>query len=165
MAGRSDSDSSPQFENLLARLRAFLARRHEFDLMTPWEVDEIAHELNLSAADLRTLAREKGSPELLSKRLEYAGLSEAELAASHTDVLRDLQRVCGLCCEKARCAADLASERRVSPASYCPNELTLTALTLDANGARHGAGIDVDQMAADAIVASVTSSHPRKAST
>lgn len=95
MADRPVSNSSPQFESLVARLRAFLARRHEFDLMTAREVDEIAHELNLPASDLRALARGRGSPELLYKRLKHAGLSEQALASSHSDVLRDLQRVCG----------------------------------------------------------------------
>ncbi|MHC2256447.1 hypothetical protein [Bradyrhizobium embrapense] len=165
MTDRSEGSSSPQFESLLARLRAFLARRHEFDLMTPREVDEIAQELNLSTPDLRALAREQGSPELLGKRLEHAGLSEQTLASSHCDVLRDLQRVCGLCQEKARCADDLARERRASPARYCPNEMTLTALSRGAGGTRYGTGIDADQAAGSETVISLTSSHPKRAST
>ncbi|WP_155262656.1 MULTISPECIES: hypothetical protein [Bradyrhizobium] len=165
MTDRSEGNSSPQFESLLARLRVFLARRHEFDLLTAREVDEIAHDLNLSTPDLRALAREQGLPELLSKRLEHAGLSEQMLASSHCDVLRDLQRVCGLCREKARCAEDLARERRASPAKYCPNEMTLTALSRGASGARHGTGIDTDQAAGSETVISLTSSHSKKAST
>ncbi|WP_172646819.1 hypothetical protein [Bradyrhizobium elkanii] len=165
MTDRSAGNSSPQFKNLLARLRAFLVRRHEFDLLTAREIDEVAHELNLPTSDLRALAREQGSPELLSKRLDHAGLSEQMLASSYCDVLRDLQRVCGLCREKARCAADLARERRASPARYCPNELTLTALSRGASSARHGAGIDADQVAGGEIVVSMTPPHPKKAST
>lgn len=165
MSDRSNSNSSPQFESLLGRLRAFLSRRREFDLMTAREVDEIAHELNLPTPDLRALARGRGSPELLNKRLEHAGLSERALASSHSDVLRDLQRVCGLCREKTRCAADLARERRASPAKYCPNELTLTALSRGVSAERHGAGIDPDQAAASEIVVSIASSHQRKVST
>lgn len=165
MADRSDSNSSPRFENLLARLRAFLSRRHEFDLLTAREVDEIAHELNLPASDLRALARGRGSPELLNKRLEHAGLSEAALASSNSDVLRHLQRVCGLCRETTRCAADLARERRASPARYCPNELTLTALSRGVVAKRPGAGIDANQAIGGEIVVSMTSSHPKKAST
>ncbi|WP_194460749.1 hypothetical protein [Bradyrhizobium sp. CCBAU 53421] len=165
MTDRSEGNSSPQFESLLARLRAFLARRHEFDLLTPREVDEIAHELNLSTPDLRALAREQGSPKLLSKRLEHAGLSEQTLASSHCDVLRDLQRVCGLCREKVRCAEDLARERRASPAKYCPNEMTLTALSRGAGGMRRGVGIDADQATGREIVVSMTPSHSKKAST
>lgn len=167
MADRSDSNSSPQFESLLSRLRAFLGRQHEFDSMSAREVDEIAHELNLPTSDLRALARRRGSPELLRKRLEHAGLSEEALASSNSDVLRDLQRVCGLCRETTRCAADIARERRASPAKYCPNELTLVALTRDVSSERHGAGIDADQAAASEIVVSMasSSSSPKKAST
>ncbi|MCC8978362.1 hypothetical protein [Bradyrhizobium acaciae] len=165
MSDRSDGNSSPQFESLLGRLRGFLSRWREFDLMTDREVDEIARELNLSTSDLRMLAREQGSPELLRKRLEHAGLSEQQLASSHCDVLRDLQRVCGLCHEKPRCAADLARERRASPAKYCPNEMTLTALSRGAGAKRHGAGIDAGQQAASEIVVSMPSAHPKKAST
>ncbi|WP_157860919.1 hypothetical protein [Bradyrhizobium viridifuturi] len=165
MADRPDSNSSPQFESLLSRLRAFLSRQREFDLMSAREVDEIAHELNLPTSDLRALARRGGSPELLKKRLEHAGLSEEALALSNSDVLRDLQRVCGLCRETARCAADIARERRASPAKYCPNEFTLVALTRDVSVERRGAGIDADQAAAREIVISMASSPPKKAST
>ncbi|MCA1400490.1 hypothetical protein [Bradyrhizobium sp. BRP56] len=165
MGDRSAGNNSPQFESLLARLRAFLARRHEFALLTAREVDEIAHELNLSTPDLRALARQQGSPELLRKRLEHAGLSEQMLASSYCDVLRDLQRVCGLCREKTRCAEDLARERRASPAKYCPNEMTLTALSRGASGMRHGTGIDVDQAPGSETVTSLTSSHPKKVPT
>jgi|GEM_PF-690502 len=163
MVIQSGSNTSPQFESLLGRLRSFLSRRHEFALMDAHEVDEIARELGLSTSDLRALAREPGSPELLRKRLEHAGLSVQELARSHSDVLRDLQRVCGLCRDKALCAADLARERRASPARYCPNEFTLSALAREASGAH--AAVDVDQSGGAAAVVSLASSHPRKAST
>lgn len=165
MADRSDSNNSPQFESLLNRLRAFLSRRNEFDLMTAREVEEIAHELNLPASDLRALARGRGSPELLKKRLAHAGLSEEALASSNCDVLRDLQRVCGLCRETTRCAADIARERRASPARYCPNELTLNALSRGVSTRQHDAEIDVDQAAGCEIVVSKAASHPGKAST
>ncbi|MES5485234.1 hypothetical protein QMZ05_21005 [Bradyrhizobium sp. INPA03-11B] len=151
--------------SLVARLRAFLARRDEFDLLTAREVDTIADELNLPTSDLRALARGRGSPELLNKRLEHASLSEKALASSNSDVPRDLQRVYRLCREKRRCAADRARERRASPARYCPNELTLTALGHGAGAKRHGAGIDADQAADREIVVFITSTQPKKAST
>ncbi|MBR0934223.1 hypothetical protein [Bradyrhizobium jicamae] len=134
-------------------------------MMTAQEVDEIARELSLSAADLRSLASEPGFPELLQKRLEHAGLSEEALAVSHPDVLRDLQRVCGLCRDKPRCAADLARERRASPARYCPNEFTLTALGREAGANRGASAVDADQSYNAASVVSLTSSQPKKATT
>ncbi|WP_136626314.1 hypothetical protein [Bradyrhizobium macuxiense] len=80
-------------------------------------------------------------------------------------MLRDLQRIFGLCREKTFCSADLTRERRANPARYCSSELTLTALGRGAGAKRQGAGFDVDQAADSEIVVSMTSSHPEKAST
>ena len=163
MTIRSNDNSSPRFESLLGRLRRFLSRGQEFALMTAQEVDEIARELNLSSSDLRNLAGESGRREMLLRRLEHAGLSEEALASLHPDVLRDLQRVCSLCGEKAHCAADLARERRASPAKYCPNELTLTALSRESGPS--ASPIDVDQSRDAGTVIFLASSHQQKATT
>ncbi|WP_137483182.1 hypothetical protein [Bradyrhizobium elkanii] len=96
--------------------------------MSPQDIDAIARELNLSTSAFRTLAQSPGSPELLSKRLALAGFFEHALAARHGDVLRDLQRVCGLCQVKARCAANLETKKFRNPLEDCPNEQTLRAL-------------------------------------
>ncbi|WP_420969750.1 hypothetical protein [Bradyrhizobium sp. B120] len=102
--------------------------------MSPQDVDAIARELNLSTSAFRTMAQSPGSPELLSKRLALAGFSEKALAARHGDVLRDLQRVCGLCQAKARCAAAVEREMFASPLKDCPNEQTLLALGREIDG-------------------------------
>ena len=114
---------------LVNRAREGASSRRELERLSPEERGEIARELNVSESELGRAARWPVSPELLSQRIEHAGLSEQELAASHGDVLRDLQRVCSLCSEKSRCASDLDQGRRASPAKYCPNELTFRALT------------------------------------
>ncbi|MGY4319679.1 hypothetical protein ACVWW1_009006 [Bradyrhizobium sp. JR3.5] len=114
--------------NLLSRLRASMSRTAELAYLSPQDIDAIARELNLSTSDFRRMAQSPGSPELLSKRLTLAGFSENTLAACHGDVLRDLQRVCGLCQTKARCAADLERHKSVDPLKGCPNEQTLRAL-------------------------------------
>lgn len=117
-----------RFRNLLSRLRASLSRTSELACLSPQDIDAIARELNLSTSAFRTLAQSPGSPELLSKRLALAGFSEHALAARHGDVLRDLQRVCGLCQAKARCAANLQTGKYRNPLKDCPNEQTLRAL-------------------------------------
>ncbi len=117
-----------RLRNLLSRLRASLSRTSELAYLSPQDVDAIARELNLSTPAFRALAQSPGSPELLSKRLALAGFSEGALAACHGDVLRDLQRVCGLCQGKARCAADLQTGKYRNPLKDCPNEHTLRAL-------------------------------------
>jgi hypothetical protein len=99
---------------------------HRLDAL---EMEAIARELNLSTAEFGALRFAPSGPlESLSRRLSHAGLSEAALAASHGDVLRDLRRVCTQCPAESRCARDLARERRATPSKYCPNEQTLRAL-------------------------------------
>ncbi len=93
--------------------------------MSSHDIDAIARELSLSTSAFRRMAQSPGSPELLSKRL---GFSENALAARHGDVMRDLQRVCGLCRAKARCAADAGKEKYTGLPDDCPNEQTLRAL-------------------------------------
>ncbi|MCP1854312.1 MULTISPECIES: hypothetical protein [unclassified Bradyrhizobium] len=99
------------------------------------DIDAIARELNLSTSDFRKMAQSPGYPERLSKRLALAGFSENALASRHGDVLRDLQRVCGLCQTKIRCAADLERYKSVNPLKGCPNEHTLRALAREIGSA------------------------------
>jgi len=121
------------FKNLLRRLRASLSQQSELAYLSRQDIDFIARELNLSTSDFRALAQSPSLPELLSKRLARAGISEESLASSQGDVLRDLQRVCGLCHAKARCAASLKREKPASAVKYCPNEATLRALAREAD--------------------------------
>ena len=98
------------------------------------ELESIAHELNMSPAELGALVlMSSDSLESLSRRLSHADISEARLAASQPEVLRDLRRVCSQCTSKARCARDLKRERRATPSQYCPNEHTLQALVREAH--------------------------------
>jgi Family of unknown function (DUF6455) len=125
------------FGNLYHRLRGAKARRNETQRLATEEMEAIARELNLSRAELGTLAfKPPGSLWSLERRLSHAGLSEEALAGSHGDVLRDLRRVCSRCPSKARCARDLKHERRATPAKYCPNEQTLRALADEARPIR-----------------------------
>lgn len=117
------------FGSLTDRIRGVLARWNEMQRLDSREIEAIARELNLSRTEFAALTfRRPDSLRSLSRRLSHAGLSEDVLAASHSDVLRDLRRVCSQCSSTARCARDLNRERRASPAKYCPNEQTLRAL-------------------------------------
>lgn len=123
-----------RFGGLLGRFKGAAFRWNEMQGLDSQELGLIAHELNLTVAELNTLA---GAPsrsvELLDKRLAHAGLSADELAASCGDVVRDLRRVCAQCDFKSRCARDLGRERRATPSKYCPNEQTLRALSYEAS--------------------------------
>jgi len=115
--------------NLLDRLQGAISRRNELQRCDRQELESIARELNMSPAELGALTlMPSASLESLSKRLSYAGISETRLAASQSEVLRDLYRVCSQCTCAARCARDLMRGRRAAPSEYCPNEQTIQAL-------------------------------------
>lgn len=118
---------------LLDRFKSAISRWNEMRRFDRREIESIARELNLSPAELGALASMPASSiESLNKRLSHVGLSDARLAASRPEVLRDLRRVCSLCTSRARCARDLRRERRATPSKYCPNDQTLQALAREA---------------------------------
>jgi hypothetical protein len=118
--------------NLLGRFRNAVSWQRETQYLDRGEFEAIARELNLSAAELRTLIFvPSGSLGQLSKRLSHEGLCEDELAASEGDVLRDLRRGCSQCQSRARCARDVQCERWAALSKYCPNEQTLQALAAE----------------------------------
>ena len=126
----------PFLARCLDRFRSAVARWNEVQRLDSREMEAIAHELNLSKAELNALIFAPPSAgRSLSKRLSHAGLSEAGLAASHADVLRDMRRVCSQCSYQGRCSRDLKHGRRATPAKYCPNEQTLRALADEAHQA------------------------------
>jgi hypothetical protein len=107
-----------------------MSRWDEMGALSSHEIEEIARDLHVSTSDLLSLSRQSpGSVVLLDRRLVQSGLSRDDLTARRGDALRDLERVCGLCRAKDRCAKDLEAASEVEQApQYCPNELTLRAL-------------------------------------
>ena len=92
------------------------------------ELSCIAHELGISSAELRVLAKhDKNAADLLYRRME-----QLRLDRNHVDiaVLRDLQRCCSNCNLKQLCAHELEDKPKGATwPQYCPNEQTLVALT------------------------------------
>ena len=123
------------FVNLAQRfieaLKNWVRRRACINEVTKLDSEElscIAHELGVSAAELRVLANsDKTAADLLYRRME-----QLRLDRNHVDiaVLRDLQRCCSNCGLKQLCAHELEDKPKgaVWP-KYCPNEQTLVALT------------------------------------
>jgi hypothetical protein len=102
-----------------------LARWNEINRLSASEIEEISRDLHLATPEFVSLAcRVPSSTALLDRRLAQSGLSAPSLAG-RGDVMRDLQRLCGLCTAKSRCAADPGARKR---AAYCPNAPTLRAL-------------------------------------
>ena len=125
------------FGSLFTRAKSTFSKWREVSRLDSREIEAVARDLNISSAELVSLMfTPSESLDQLNKRLAYAGFSEAALAASHPDELRDLRRVCGRCVEKRRCARDIRHKRMATPSKYCPNELTLRMLAREARQAR-----------------------------
>lgn len=117
------------FGNLFRRVKTIFSRWDEANRLDSHEIEAVARDLNISSAELVALMlTPSGSSDQLDRRLAYAGLSDAALAASHPDELRDLRRLCGQCVEKRRCTRDIRHKRMATPSKYCPNESTLRLL-------------------------------------
>jgi hypothetical protein len=94
------------------------------------ETDHIAHDLGVTAPELRALAGKwPDSADLLNRRLAALKLDPGEIRHSDPGVLCDMQRVCTMCRNGDVCEHDLA--RNPSDPNwhdYCPNVSTLDAL-------------------------------------
>jgi hypothetical protein len=102
----------------------------ELDRCGSDEAEHIAHDVCVSASELRALAgRWPDTTNLLSRRLSALGIDETAVARREPGVLRDLKRVCSLCSETSYCKHDL-SRNPSDPVwqAYCPNVMTLQAL-------------------------------------
>src|SRR3954447_8888930 len=94
------------------------------------EFAQIARDLNLSPAELHAISiGSNQSAGLLNRRMAEFGLSPEVVKSQHPEVSRDLERVCGMCSSKKRCASEFG-QRGPDPSrpAYCPNTQTLQAL-------------------------------------
>jgi hypothetical protein len=99
------------------------------------EVERIAGDLGMSAAELRTLASHgPNAAELLNRRMAALRIDPDRVGSLDPFMLRDLQRLCTTCTNRKRCARDLAdaagdlAENRQDWQDYCPNAATLNML-------------------------------------
>jgi hypothetical protein len=94
------------------------------------EVERIAKDIGMPASEIRQLA--SGGPEsaeLLLRRMAALDLDRKDVAQTHPQTFRDLQRICTLCESHRQCARDLTRDSG-DPGweEYCPNVATLRAL-------------------------------------
>lgn len=104
------------------------------------EVDRIARDIGVSAAELRQLARlGSDSADQLLQRMTALKLNPDVVADAVPPTFQDLQRICSLCDHHKRCQHDMASDV-AAPAweSYCPNAATLKVLMTMPWPARRG---------------------------
>jgi hypothetical protein len=94
------------------------------------EFAQIARDLNLSPPELYAISTGGNqSAGLLNKRMAEFGLWPELVKKQHSEVSRDLERVCGMCSSKKRCASEFGQQGSdPSRSDYCPNTQTLQAL-------------------------------------
>ena len=94
------------------------------------EVERIAKDIGISAAEVRRLASlGPESSDLLLRRMAELDLDRKEVAQVEPETFRDLQRICTLCESHRQCSHDLMRDAS-NPAweHYCPNVAALRAL-------------------------------------
>jgi hypothetical protein len=99
------------------------------------EFDRIAGDLRVSPADLNELVRlGLHAADELPKMLNALGIDDNDLARVEPLVLRDMERVCGLCQHKRECDRDLAVGTSAEHyQGYCLNAPTIEQLGHEAN--------------------------------
>lgn len=116
-----------------------------FDIVTRWlrhrreqgelnalghgDLELLAQDIGISLADLGELIDKAQDPERLDAMLKALGIDEAALARAQPAMLRDMQRLCGLCEATQQCQAALESGRAADAYhAFCPNAETLDSL-------------------------------------
>lgn len=139
MPAQQDQDqigSNAPFQHLLNAVTRWVKRhrdRTELDRLerdAPAEFDRIAAELNMSPQDLHAVAAlPSDAAQEVDALLTAVGIDAAAIAKSDPRVMRDLQRLCSQCRDKAQCRRDL--DNCVAPEThrdYCLNAETIGAL-------------------------------------
>jgi len=129
----AQQETYPRVEYLIDKFAAWLKHRRdlsEIRRMNRADFDLIAHDLRLSSDDLeRLVAAGQHSADEMPKMLKALGIDVAAIARAEPLLVRDMQRVCSLCRDKAHCHGELAGG--TAPQHYkefCPNAPTIDAL-------------------------------------
>jgi hypothetical protein len=123
----------PLVQDLIECFAGWLKHRRELNEMRQLDrtdFDRIANDLRIAPDDLEELVRHgRHAADELPKMLEQLGISEERLGQVQPLLLRDMERVCSLCKEKAHCHRDLADGTAAENYhGYCGNAATLESL-------------------------------------
>jgi hypothetical protein len=123
----------PVVEAVIDRFARWLKHRREIAESCNCNSEEyarIAHDLNLSAAELNTLVRHGAhAGDELPKMMRALRLDPEAIRRVEPMVMRDLERVCALCEHKRKCAHELTAGKAAEDyAAFCPNADTLGAM-------------------------------------
>jgi len=122
----------PTIEFLIGKFAGWLKHRRELNeirQLDRTEFDQIANDLRVSPNDLDELVRigRHGTDEL-PHMLKSLGISEADLKRTEPMLVRDMQRVCSLCRDKAHCDRELAAGTAAEHyKGYCLNAANIDA--------------------------------------
>lgn len=121
----------PAVQMLIDTVGDWLKHRRELNeirRLDRTDFDRIANDLRVSPEDLEELIQHgRHAADELPQMLHEVGIDEEQLGRNHPLLLRDMERVCALCRDKARCHRDLAA--CTAPEHY--HDYCLNAAALD----------------------------------
>jgi len=117
-------------ERLIARWRAWWQHHDEFRNFDRSELDRVAGEFGMTGHELETLvAKGPHAADLLYERMHAQGITRADVERIASGLMRDLEKNCACCGDKAECRKDLAQHPHDSAwKAYCPNVVALESL-------------------------------------
>ena len=130
MSSQVDHSITAPAERIVARWRAWWRKHNELASLPRDELHRMAADFGMGTRDLEELvAKGPQAADLLHQRLDALGLSRADVQRIAFSLMRDLERTCACCSDKAECKKDLAAKPD-DPAwkQYCPNAVSLEAI-------------------------------------
>jgi hypothetical protein len=123
----------PVVEAVIGMFADWLHHRRDTDRICDCgseEFEHIAHDLGVSANDLHELVQSgPHSADELPKMMAALNLDLADIRRIEPLVVRDMERVCGLCNHKNRCHHELAAgSAAANHREFCNNAETLDSL-------------------------------------
>lgn len=129
----AEHDTYPTVEFLIDKFAGWVKHRRELNeirQMNRADFDLIARDLKVSSDELEALvAAGAHSADEMPQLLKALGIDVADLKRVEPMLVRDMQRVCSLCQDKAHCHGELAEGTASKHyRDYCPNSPTIDAL-------------------------------------
>ena len=126
-------ESYPTVEFWIDKFVDWIKHRRELSevrQMNRTDFELIARDLRVSPDELdRLVAAGAHSADEMPEMLKALGIDVADLARVDPLMVRDMQRVCSLCRDKAHCHGELAGGTAAQHyKEYCPNAPTIDAL-------------------------------------
>lgn len=121
------------YSTLIGKFTDWLKHRRELSearRMNRTDFDLIARDLRVSPDELdRLVAAGPHSADEMPEMLKVLGIDLENLMRTEPLLVRDMQRVCSLCRDKAHCHSELAADTAAEHyREYCPNAPTIDAL-------------------------------------